>query len=770
MIKREYLNRDWLFDDGKKQVKVTIPHTVKELPFNYIDEEDYQFVSTYTRELDIKEEYKGKHLFLTFDGVAHKTEVYLNDKLLLTHLCGYDAFKIDLKDHYKFGKKNVLKVVVDSRESLNIPPFGNVVDYLTYGGIYRDVYLDISNEAYVKDVFIKPYHEEDKWFIKTDIDLSIPTKFTIKIFDNENKEVYNEEIDSKEFLYKVKIDFENPKIWDIESPNLYKLQILIGNDKYETTFGLRTCIFKNDGFYLNGKKVKIRGLNRHQSFPYVGYAMPRSMQELDARILKNELHVNAVRTSHYHQSQYFIDECDRLGLLVFTESPGWQHLGDDEWKNQVVENVKSLVLQYRNHPSIILWGVRVNESVDDHELYTRTNQAAHELDPTRQTGGVRCYKKGEILEDVYTYNDFLDPNAERGLSTKEDVVGADVPYLVSEFNGHMYPTKMYDDEPHRVHHALRLAKGMNEFYGDDQITGFFIWCMFDYNTHKDFGGGDRICYHGILDMFRNPKVASYLYSSQGEEDYLMLSSQYNLGDYPGNAMDGIYAFTNADMLKLYKNGEYIRSYDRKDARYLNIPHPPILINDFVGDQLVEKEGFAKKVSDDMKEVLFATLKYGDKMPLKYKLKYLKLMLFHGVNYEMGYRLYGKYIGNWGSKEVTYTVEGYRNGKLFKTVNLSRTKELHVDINVSSNILKEEETYDVALVRIRATDQNDSVLPYYNEPFTVEAKGAIEVIGPSILAFNGGYSGVYVKTNGKKGYGTLIIKAPIDTKEISFTVE
>ena len=565
MIERIYLNRDWLFDDGKKTVKVTIPHTVKELPFNYINEEDYQFISTYTRELEIEEKYKNKHLFLTFDGVAHKTEVYLNDELLLTHLCGYDAFKIDLKDHYKFGKKNILKVVVDSRESLNIPPFGNVVDYLTYGGIYRDVYLDINNEVYVKDVFVKPYHEDNKWFIKADIDLNKQTKFIIKIFDNENEEVYNEEIDSKEFLYKARIDFENPKIWDIERPNLYKLQILIDNDKFETTFGLRTCIFKNDGFYLNDKKVKIRGLNRHQSFPYVGYAMPRSMQELDARILKNELHVNAVRTSHYHQSKYFIDECDRLGLLVFTESPGWQYLGDAEWKDQVIENVKSLVLQYRNHPSIILWGVRVNESVDDHELYSRTNKLARELDPTRQTGGVRCYKKGEILEDVYTYNDFLDPNAERGLSTKEDVVGADVPYLVSEFNGHMYPTKMYDDEPHRVNQALRLAKGMNEFYGDDQITGFFVWCMFDYNTHKDFGGGDRICYHGILDMFRNPKVASYLYSSQGEEDYLMLSSQYNLGDYPGNAMDGIYAFTNADMLKLYKNGEYIRSYDRRES-------------------------------------------------------------------------------------------------------------------------------------------------------------------------------------------------------------
>ena len=769
MIERIYLNRDWLFDDGKTKTQVSIPHTVKELPFNYIDEESYQFVSTYTKDLVIDKKYQNKHLFLTFDGVAQKTEVYLNDKLLLTHLCGYDRFKIDLKDHYEYGKKNLLKVVVDSRESLNIPPFGNVVDYLTYGGIYRDVYLDVSNEAYVKDVFVKPIHEHNEWLVDLDIELSKPTAYDLVITYNDSV-VIKQNHQTKEVLDKVRITFDYPKLWDICSPNLYKLIVFIGDDKYETTFGLRTCKFKNDGFYLNDKKVKIRGLNRHQSFPYVGYAMPRSMQELDARILKNELHVNAARTSHYHQSEYFINECDRLGLLVFTESPGWQHLGNDEWKDQVVKNVESLVLQYRNHPSIILWGVRVNESSDDHELYTRTNKLARELDPTRQTGGVRCYKKGEILEDVYTYNDFLDPNEERGLSIKEDVVGADVPYLVSEYNGHMYPVKMYDPEPNRVEQLRRLAKGMNEFYGDDKITGFFAWCMFDYNTHKDFGGGDRICYHGVLDMFRNPKFASYLYSSQGEEDYLEVASHYNLGDYPANYLEGIYALTNADELKLYKNGEYIRSYNKEDARFKNIPHPPIFINDFVGDQLVNKEGFTKKVSDDMKSVLFATLKYGNKMPLKYKLKYLKLMLFHGVNYEMGYKLYGKYIGNWGSKEVTYTVEGYRNGKLFKTVNLSRTKELSIKTNVSSYELKEEETYDVALVRLKASDQNGNVLPYYNDPFTVEASGAIDIIGPKVLSFMGGYSGIYVKSNGKKGKGTLKILSPLGNQDISFDVK
>ena len=121
--------------------------------------------------------------------------------------------------------------------------------------------------------------------------------------------------------------------------------------------------------------------------------MPESMQRMDADILKYELGVNAVRTSHYPQSHYFIDQCDRIGLLVFMEIPGWQHIGDEAWKDRAVINVRDMVMQYRNHTSIILWGVRINESQDDDDFYRRTNAVAHELDPSRPTGGVRAHKR-----------------------------------------------------------------------------------------------------------------------------------------------------------------------------------------------------------------------------------------------------------------------------------------------------------------------------------------------------------------------------------------
>ena len=128
-------------------------------------------------------------------------------------------------------------------------------------------------------------------------------------------------------------------LWDLEHPELYEVKtelICDGKlmDERIDRIGFRRAEFKKDGFYLNGKKIKLRGLNRHQSYPYVGYAMPKSMQRLDADILKRELGVNAVRTSHYPQSHYFIERCDEIGLLVFTEIPGWQHIGDAAWKDQ----------------------------------------------------------------------------------------------------------------------------------------------------------------------------------------------------------------------------------------------------------------------------------------------------------------------------------------------------------------------------------------------------------------------------------------------------
>ena len=154
------------------------------------------------------------------------------------------------------------------------------------------------------------------------------------------------------------------------------------------------------------QRVVLRGINRHQSYAYQGYAMPDSLQRLDAQFIKKDLGCNAVRTSHYPQSPAFLDACDELGLLVFTEMPGWQHIGDEAWKAQALQNCREMVCQCRNHPSVFLWGARVNGSPDDEAFYKRTNEAIHRLDPTRPTAGAHIRRREQLLEDVYAYNDY----------------------------------------------------------------------------------------------------------------------------------------------------------------------------------------------------------------------------------------------------------------------------------------------------------------------------------------------------------------------------
>ena len=158
-MNRVYLNDGWKFSfdyNSLETISVRIPHTVKETPFNYFSEDEYQTVSRYEKSFVAPNEWIGNRILLTFDGVAHYAEVFLNEKKVGEHSGGYTAFTIDISEKLIYGKENLIKVKVDSRENLNIPPFGHVIDYMTYGGIYRDVYIDVKHSVYISDVFAKP--------------------------------------------------------------------------------------------------------------------------------------------------------------------------------------------------------------------------------------------------------------------------------------------------------------------------------------------------------------------------------------------------------------------------------------------------------------------------------------------------------------------------------------------------------------------------------------------------------------------------------------
>jgi beta-galactosidase len=614
------------FDDSGFE-RVVLPHANIRLPWHSFDDKAYQFVSVYRRHFRLPPAARGRRVLVDFEGVMTASTVWLNGVRLGEYRGGFTPFRFDLTEHVDLGGENVLAVEVDSTERPDIPPFGNLVDYLTFGGIYREVSLKLVSPSFLENVFVRPLNVlsshpglEVDCFIQHFEAAAQGLVLDLELVDGERVIARSSEPLSgsrrarpsgqepaasvqvpestgaaaavtspagtgpaEPHSHTIRFEKLPPvRLWDIDHPHLYTVRVrlvrdgrVIDNDS--RTFGFRSARFTERGFELNGRIVKLRGLNRHQNFPFVGPAMPRRVQRRDAEILRKELKCNIVRTSHYPQSRHFLDACDELGLLVLEEIPGWQHIGDAAWKDLAVDNVRRMIRRDWNHPSIVLWGVRINESPDDHELYTRTNRTAHELDPTRQTGGIRAFRNSELLEDVFTLNDFGFP-----LQAPNHPL-----YLNTEFIGHTYSTKTTDNADHLVEHALRHARVHDQLASDARYAGGIAWCAFDYNTHANFGSGDRICYHGVADIFREPKRAAGFYRSQcdpGEEVVLEPALHWAAGDAAG-LLSRIVVCSNCEHLKLFLGGRFLVEGGPDRKQFPHLAHPPFVFTELALDLL-----------------------------------------------------------------------------------------------------------------------------------------------------------------------------------------
>lgn len=767
------INDNWLFTDDytkgfEKAKEVRIPHNPSLLPLHYSSPDYYEMVSGYKKTIVLEEEDLDKRIFLLFEGVAHIATLYFNGKEIGTHYSGYTSFTYEVTEFIKKGENEIV-LKVDGRESCNTPPFGFVIDYLTYSGIYRDVFLIKKNKSYIKDVFVSSPTLSS---LRVEYDIESESEYSIRysVFDNDRVIIEGETKESSLSLSSLSV---SP--WSPSSPKLYTLlsSLLIKGeviDENTTEFGFRTVETKGKDLYINGEKVFLKGLNRHQAWPYIGYAAPERMQRMDARILKEELGCDIVRTSHYPQSRHFISECDRLGLLVFTEIPGWQHIGDKEWKEKAIINTKEMVLQYRNHPSVIIWGVRINESQDDDEFYKKTNETAHALDPTRPTSGVRYIENSSLLEDIYSYNDFSHTGNNSGVKEKGKITKhQDKPLLVSEANGHMFPTKSFDTWERRQEHALRHARVINDAKKDGDHIGAIEWCMTDYATHKDFGSGDRICYHGVMDSFRNPKDAAYFWASgQEKNEVIHISSSMDIGDYNGGIRGKTWVFTNAERVDVYKNGRKITSLS--PSPFSSLDHGPLVFDDTIGNLLETDEGFDKKKADIIKECLNAAVEYGfQNLPKKYLLKLAYIMLRYKLNFSDGVKLFNKYVSGWGGEGEEWKFQGIWNGKEGKSVTLAHSSKLHLDIIKDTSVLYEGNGYDETLVRIRVLDEFNNPAPYAQLPLSIETSGSIENAGYSLLTLEGGMGGVIIKTNGGIGKGVLSLSSELGHMDVEFEV-
>ena len=245
MNKRHYLNNDWYFTENwsddlltsfdvpSEMIPVRLPHTCRETSLHYFNETEYQMLCGYARYLDIPEDWRGKKLLLTFEGAAHEATVYVNGKLVGKHSCGYTAFTLDISDFVIYGNRNLVTVKLDSRESLNIPPFGYVIDYMTYGGIYRDVYLDVKEPLHIKHVFIHTDRIREINIGISEIELSSNAKNDlagmklsqhIRLHGSGEAQAFHplQESDASSAI----LSFTAPdtQLWDTENPVLYDIK------------------------------------------------------------------------------------------------------------------------------------------------------------------------------------------------------------------------------------------------------------------------------------------------------------------------------------------------------------------------------------------------------------------------------------------------------------------------------------------------------------------------------------------------------------------
>lgn len=710
-----YLARN--YDDSTWNT-VTIPHANIETPYNCFDEKMFQFVSCYRTTIAPNPQDAHKRIFLDFEGVMTAAEVYLNGEFVGSHRGGYTPFRLELTGRLNFGQPNVVAVKVDSREREDIPPFGGSIDYLTFGGIYREVALTIVDSVYIENVFVRPadvLHEEKRvdyaLFVRNTTAAAQNIRAVVALRHEGHAVAQAEERFAIEGNAAQRVDFSlsglrNIKLWELDAPALYTFDVAIfsedgaSEDAFETRIGFRAATFTPQGFLLNGKPLKLRGLNRHQTFPYVGQAMPARAQRKDADILKDELHLNLARTSHYPQSRHFLDRCDEIGLLVLEEIPGWQHIGDRAWQQVACENVREMIERDWNHPSIILWGVRINESPDNHDFYAESNRIAHELDPTRQTGGIRCIPDSELLEDVYTMNDFAHSGGEIVLRDQQTVTGLDhlVPYLVTEFNGHMYPTKRFDQEERMVEHALRHARVQSRAGADPAICGGIGWCAFDYNTHYNFGSGDRICYHGVMDMFRLPKMAAHFYRSQGnpaQDAVLEPCTLWTRGERSIGGVIPLVVFTNCDMIEFFYGEKLVGKYFPAKDRFPGLEHPPIII----------------EIQPDE-------------------------------------------LGAWGLTWEHGRFVGHVNGKVVIERRLVSDPVPTKIFAAADDAALQADGIDVTRVVYTAVDQVGNLTPFLHEFLKLSLTGPGEIIGPKEIPLIGGAVAVWVKAGTQAGTVTL----------------
>jgi len=648
VFEKQNFNENWLFkiiENSKKDSLcfqenktvsnwqlVQLPHTPKIEP--KIVNNQWQGVSRYKKEFNLPKQLKNKKLFFKFEGAMNIAEVWINDKKLIKHHGGYLPFVIDFTEVALFDSKNTILVQLNNKDNpITGPKPLEKLDFNTYGGIYRNVWLIAKNKLHITDpifenktasggVFVtysKVSEEEATINIKTHIrnETEKTKSFLIRntLFKNDSTivsiETENHVLDKnldKEIIANIEVN--NPKLWSPRTPNLYTLKTeLIENgvvvDFESTRIGIKTMQFVGQDFYLNGEKTFLRGVNRHQEYPYVGYALSDNANYRDAKKIK-EAGFDYVRLSHYPQSNSFMNACDELGLVTIDAILGWQYFSEDKkFQTHIFQTAKDLIRRDRNHASVIAWEVSLNESwMPELFIDSLVNIAKKEY-PGNQcfTAGWQSYGYDIYLQARQHRLQHYDPNLKKPYNVSEygdwEYYAMNAGLNQDDWNGLLKEERSSRQLRSAGEKALlQQAKNIQEAHNDNLSTPAFAdgyWVMFDYNR----GYADDLESSGIMDIFRIPKPSFYFYKSQRDYDHPFGKPMvYIANKWKKDSPLDVTVFSNCDEVELFLNGKSV-GRKKPDTNRIsdNLKHPPFTFNlkSFKKGKLVAKAFIKNKI-------------------------------------------------------------------------------------------------------------------------------------------------------------------------------
>ncbi|MEP6901694.1 MAG: beta-galactosidase GalA [Actinomycetota bacterium] len=571
------------FDDRAWR-KLDLPHDwAVEMPFSKDGSPSHGFktvgrnfpetsVGWYRKTFTIPANDLGRRIKVAFDGVFRNSIVWVNGHYLGNEPSGYNGFEYDITDYLNYGGENVIAVRADATMEEGW--------FYEGAGIYRHVWLNIYNDLHIaaNGTFVTAEVKNNEADVSVKVNVSNDGK-TAKTFDilqtivdgdgkpiasGKLKELTLNPFESKEFP--AVINLKNPRRWSLETPYLHKLVTTViekgeVSDKYETTFGIRTIRFDaNEGFFLNGKHIELKGTNNHQDHAGVGSAMPDGLQDFRIKALK-EMGANAYRTSHNPPTPELLDACDRLGMLVIDEN---RQMGASSTQ---LGDLKRMMLRDRNHPSIIVWSIGNEEwAIEGNETGARiasTMQSyAKTIDASRYiTAALSSSWTSGISDviDVIGYNYIAHGNTDEHHKKFPDQPG-----FGTEEGSTRATRGIYFDDDKKQYIAAYDRKPMSDFYSLEEgwkyyaarpyLAGMFIWTGFDYRGEPTpFGWNSVTSYFGMMDLCGFPKDnVYYLKSWWTDETVLHILPHWNWPGKEGQEID-VWTYSNCDEVELFLN-------------------------------------------------------------------------------------------------------------------------------------------------------------------------------------------------------------------------